>query len=75
MTVKMFKATKQTHRWRENQKVWVRHEFANHLLVYFRWRGRGRYVTGIVDKFLHTAVGKIVELEVGESFAHRIHRP
>ena len=49
MPVQYFKAAKRTHRFNENQKVWIRHTFSNHMEVWFKWRGKGRYVSGLVD--------------------------
>ena len=72
--VEYFKAAKRTNRWNENQKVWVRHRFANHLWVWFKWRGKGRYVSGVVDRFAN-CVGEINEIEVDDSFARRIAGP
>jgi hypothetical protein len=71
MTIKYFKAKKQTHRFRENQKVWIRFEYANHLDIYFKWRGCGRYVAGVIDKF-HGAVGDIKQIECDDNFFKRI---
>lgn len=70
MKVKYFKAKKRTHRFRENQKVWISYEYANHLEIYHRWRGNGRYVHGTIDKFAN-AVGELKEIEVSDLFAKR----
>lgn len=48
--VKMFKAAGQTKRFRKNQKVWILYDFGNVMGVCFRWRGSGRYVTGMMRK-------------------------
>ena len=72
MNVKYFKSKKQTKRFRENQKVWIRYEYGNHLQLFFKWRGNGRWVTGICDKFA-PFVGEIKTIDVDESFAKRIH--
>lgn len=72
--VQYFKATKKTHRWNENQKVWISLNCPNHLYIYHRFRGRGRYVTGIVDKHKTDMVGEIKTIEVDEVFAKRIRR-
>lgn len=69
--VEFFKSAKKTHRFNKNQKVWVAFNFANHLWVWFRWRGNGRYVHGTIDKF-SPAVGEIKSITVDSSFAQRI---
>ena len=71
--VKYFKSRRRTNRFNKNQKVWIEHEYANHLAIRFRWRGKGRYVSGIIDKF-SSAVGELKEIEVADGFAERIHR-
>jgi hypothetical protein len=71
--VKYFKAQRRTNRFNENQKVWIRMEYANHLEIYFRWRGKGRYVGGTIDKFA-SAVGEIKEIDVDDFFAKRVRR-
>lgn len=70
--IEYFKSTKQTHRYNTNQKVWIIHNFANHLYVYFRWRGKGAWVTGIQDKF-SKCVGEIKTIDVDDTFANRVH--
>ncbi len=69
--VQMFKATKQTHRFNENQRVWIRHHFGNSLLIWFKWRGSGKYATGVIGTN-HPAVGEIKTIEVSDDFAHNI---
>lgn len=71
MEVEYFKASKTTKRWNVNQKVWVRYRFANHLYVWFKFRGSGRYVSGVVGRF-SSAVGEIKSIEVSDSFGKRI---
>jgi len=71
MILKMFKAAKETHKYRKNQKVWIESEYPNHLLVRFKWRGDGRYVSGTQDKH-SCCVGEIHEVEVDEEFGNRI---
>ena len=72
MKIEYFKAQKQTHRFRKNQNVWIQFNYANYLDIYFRWRGKGRYVRGTIDKF-HTVVGKIKNIDVSDNFArHKI---
>ena len=67
-----FQAKTKTNRFNANQRVWIRSNHANHLLVWFRWRGSGRYVSGILDKFAG-CVGEIKEIEVDDGFARRIY--
>jgi len=72
MKVKYFKATKQTHRFRENQKVWVRYEHANHTDIFYKFRGNGRWVCGVCDRWA-VFIGDIKEIDVEDSFADKIH--
>ena len=69
--VQYFKATKQTNRFNINQKVWLSLNCANHMRIYFRFRGKGRYVSGTIDKF-NQAVGEIKTIDVDATFAKRI---
>ena len=55
VAVKMFKAKKQTKRFNKNQKVWIVYDFGNHASIRFKYRGSGRYVNGIIDKWNWTA--------------------
>ena len=71
MKVQYFKAIKRTNRFNYNQKVWIRHMFANHMWVWFKFRGKGRYVSGVLDKFA-PCIGEIKEIEVEEQFGNRI---
>ena len=73
MTIKYFKAAKNTRRFRFNQQVWIVHEYANHMDIVFRWRGKGRYVSGVIDKF-SPCVGEIKTIEVVETFIHKIYK-
>lgn len=70
--VQYFKSIKKTNRFNKNQKVWIRYNFANHLYLFFRWRGNGRWINGICDK-LAPFVGKIKTIEVDDIFANRIN--
>lgn len=81
MLVKMFKAKKQTKRFRKNQKVWVIHDFGNHAYIRFKWRGNGRYVNGVIDKWnwtkkanYNTVIGEngFKEIEVSDEFGNRL---
>jgi hypothetical protein len=78
VAVKMFKAKKQTKRFRKNQKVWVTKSFANYAYIRFKWRGNGRYVNGVIDKWnwsakanFNTSIGEegFKEIMVSKSFA------
>lgn len=73
MKLKYFKAQKQTGRFNKSQKVWIVHEYANHLQIRFRWRGRGRYVNGTINRFA-SEVGEIKEAGVTPQFYKRIQR-
>lgn len=69
MKIQMFKAKRQTNRFNENQKVFIRNNYANHLDVVYKYRGKGRrYVTGTCDKFANF-VGEIKTIDVQDSFA------
>jgi len=79
--LKMFKARKETNRFRKNQRVWVEYEFGNHARIRFRWRGNGRYVSGTINKWSFTkkatwnpVIGQegFKEIEVEEEFYRRI---
>jgi hypothetical protein len=72
--IEYFKAAKQTHRWNANQKVWVVFKFANFLKVRFKWRGKGRYVNGLVARWNNPAVGELKKIEVTDEFANRIRK-
>ena len=63
MKVKYFKAIKQTHRFRENQKVWIRHEHSNHLDIFYKFRGYGKWVHGVCDRWA-IFIGNIKEIDV-----------
>jgi hypothetical protein len=70
-TVSLFKAQKTTKRFNLNQKVWIVHHNGNSMVVFFKWRGKGRYVNGIVDS-KSPCVGELKEIEVSKSFYDRI---
>lgn len=70
--VQMFKAAKQTRRFSKNQRVWIRKHFGNSLVIWFRWRGSGRYAAGIIGTD-HPSVGEIKTIEVSDDFARNIH--
>lgn len=82
MKVKYFKAKINTKRFRKGQKVWVRHEYANHLEVWSKWRNSGRYTQSTLDKWdwsnkdvnWNKVIGEngLSEMEVDDAFAERI---
>lgn len=71
MKIKAFRATRKTNRFNKNQRVWVVVNGANMLKIVFKYRGSGRYVNGVVDKFA-SCVGELTEIEVAEDFAKRL---
>ena len=72
MKIEYFKTLRQGKSFNKNQKVWIRLNCANHLDIWFKYRGKGRYVSGVIDKF-STLVGEIKEIDVSEDFARRVH--
>ena len=74
MKVEYFRSLKRTNRFNEKQKVWISHNFPNHLYIWFKWRGKGRYVRGVIDKF-EKYIGEIKEIDVDDNFANRIKGP
>jgi hypothetical protein len=70
--IKMFKSTRDTKRFKTNQKVWIVHDFGNHISVRFKWRGSGRYVSGVCDKHA-PCVGEIKEIDVDDDFIARLN--
>lgn len=68
--IQMFKAPKQTKRFNLNQKVWITHSFANHSCIIFKYRGKGRYVRGVIDNEHLTGVN-IKWVNVDYEFAER----
>lgn len=71
MTLRMFKATKDSHRFRKNQKVWVRPGTpGDYWEVVFKWRGKGRYVTGRIRRSHNPQIGEVKEIDVTERFAN-----
>lgn len=69
--IQYFKSTKKNNRFNENQKVFIKHNYANHLEVRFRFRGSGRYVSGVIDKD-DKSVGEIKIIPVADEFYKRI---
>ena len=45
----MFKAKKQTNRFRKNQRVWILKHHGTHAEIVFKYRGCGRYVKGLLS--------------------------
>lgn len=78
MEIEMFKAQKQTKRFRKNQKVFVALHQANFLYIVFRYRGKGRYVKGIIDLWakngqgISPTIGRLIPIDVKEEFAEMI---
>ena len=69
----MFKAQKQTRRFNKNQRVWIVKEYGNFCIIKFRYRGRGRYVSGILNKENQTVANvTFKEIEVHEDFYNKI---
>jgi len=73
MEVQYFKAQEKNNRFNKCQKVWIKLNCANHLLIYHRWRGNGRYVEGTIDKF-SPLVGEIKSIDVDANFEERISK-
>lgn len=80
MKIRMFKAIKQTKRFRKNQKVWIVFESQNYYVVCFKWRGKSRkYVSGILAKMnnkytdINPCIGEINEIDISDSFCKMLH--
>ena len=79
-TIKYFKAQEDTKKFRKNQKVWITNECDNHLYIVSRWRGKGRWVSGVMSKFdssyknLSRIIGNggIKEMDVTDDFFNRV---
>lgn len=72
MKVEYFRATCSSSRFKKNQKVWIQGSQSNHLYVCYKFRGDGRYISGVVDKRINL-VGEIKSIEVDEALARRIY--
>lgn len=82
MKILFFKAQKNNNRFKKNQKVWVTMNGANNAHIRFKFRGTGRYVNGVINKWddslkpikWNTVIGEggFKEIEVEEEFANRI---
>lgn len=46
----VFKAKEQTRRFRKNQKVFITALFTKHARIRYKWRGSGRWVSGVINK-------------------------
>ncbi len=81
-TVEMFKSKISSKKFRENQKVWISHNAGNFLMIYFKWRGKGRYVRQSMSKWnnnhsdWHKAIGEegLKQIEVSEEFKKKIYK-
>jgi len=70
-TVQYFRATRKSNRFNQGQKVWIRLRFGNHFWVWYKFRGKGRKVSGMIDAD-NSAIGPIKTIEVSDKFAERI---
>ena len=66
-----FKAAKNTKRFRQNQKVWIRSARGNHLIIRFKYKGCSRYVNGVIDLY-SSVIDSFKKIEVEDSFFKRI---
>lgn len=57
MNIEIFKAAKKTKRFNKNQTVFVVRNYANHLVIVHKYRGKGRYVCGYMDKWNNSGTG------------------
>lgn len=57
MNIEIFKSAKKTKRFNNNQIVFVVRNYANHLIIVYKYRGKGRYVSGVMDKFNNKGTG------------------
>lgn len=79
-TVKYFKAQVNTKKFKKGQVVWVTIEQGNHLYIISRWRGKGRYMSGMMAKWdssyrnFSSIIGNsgIKEMDVTEEFYNRV---
>jgi hypothetical protein len=74
VAVKYFRATKDTKRFKKNQKVWIVAEGANHCYIKYKYRGKGRYVNGEISTNAK-CFGEIKTIDVVKSFADRLNLP
>ncbi len=78
VTIMMFKAQRDSPRFKKGQKIFIVHHFGNHIKVRFRYRGNGRYVNGEIEAYNmsggnHSIIGEngIKEIVVDSAFAER----
>ena len=69
--IEYFKCLRKSKRFNENQKVWIICNFANFLWIRYKYRGKGRYVNGEIDKYSNI-VGPIKKIIVDKDFYKRI---
>ena len=68
----MFKAQVDTKRFRKNQRVWITEEYGNFCKVYFKYKGRGHYVNGLLSKENKTVRNcTFKSIEVTEEFYNK----
>jgi len=82
MIIQYFNAKKNTKRFKKGQKVWIRHRYANHLAIWSKWLGKGRYTHSMLDKWdwssksieWNEVIGEegLLEMEVREEFGKRV---
>lgn len=70
--IQYFKSLKDTKRFRKNQKVWICIRQANHLEIYSKWRGKGRYTYSTLDRWDSSIVGELKEIEVTDKFYKKV---
>ena len=71
-TLLMFKAQVDTKRFNKNQRVWVTKEYGNFCQVYFKYKGRGHYVHGLLNKENKTVRNcTFKKIEVTEEFYNK----
>ena len=66
MKIKIFRAGKNTNRFKKNQKVWVILDCKHHAFIKFRYRGCGRYVEGTISKWQNSSAGSKWNNTIGE---------
>lgn len=69
--VEFFISQKESRRFKKGQKIWIRNNCTNYLDIWFKWRKKGRYVQGRIDK-LSPCVGTIRSIEVNEKLFNRV---
>ena len=71
--VLMFKALKNTNRFKKNQTVWIQQHRGTHAYIIYKFRGRHRYVKGIIQVEFDTSIisKPMMEIKVERSFAEK----